>query len=209
MGLIRIRRGLNRWNFKGSIGVFGAGKGVGTTHFTLMLANYFANVLKVKTAVIEYNGHNDFIKICDETSDRAEDIRHFLYKGVDFFHCDTSASVTNALFTEYQIYLFDLGQSREEYFEQFIKCDFRILVCGTELWQLADARAVLKRMNKISLEAVCFMPELRRIRELERKSGRAFIHLPIEANPFCIQSENVLWIEDFLKKMGNCGMHCS
>lgn len=49
------------------VGVIGAGRGVGTTHFALMASNYFANGLGYKTAVVECNGHGDFVKLYDET----------------------------------------------------------------------------------------------------------------------------------------------
>lgn len=72
------------------VGVIGAGRGVGTTHFALMASNYFANGLGYKTAVVECNGHGDFVKLYDETKNMDGDMRCFSYKGIDCCICPTT-----------------------------------------------------------------------------------------------------------------------
>ena len=42
------------------IGIVGAGRHVGVTHLTVLLANYFSSICGEQTAALEWNGHGDF-----------------------------------------------------------------------------------------------------------------------------------------------------
>ena len=42
------------------IGIVGAGRHVGVTHLTVLLANYFSSICGEHTAALEWNGHGDF-----------------------------------------------------------------------------------------------------------------------------------------------------
>ena len=43
-----------------TIGVMGCGRGVGTSHLAVALANYLTGVKRKKTALLEWNSHDDF-----------------------------------------------------------------------------------------------------------------------------------------------------
>ena len=47
------------------VGVMGSARGVGTTHLAVMLANYYANGCGMKTCVVEFNDHKDYMRMCD------------------------------------------------------------------------------------------------------------------------------------------------
>ena len=85
------------------VGVIGAGRGVGTTHFALMASNYFANGLGYKTAVVECNGHGDFVKLYDETKNMDGDMRCFSYKGIDCCICPTTDELGQLCMKKYDV----------------------------------------------------------------------------------------------------------
>ena len=85
------------------VGVIGAGRGVGTTHFALMASNYFANGLGYQTAVGECNGHGDFVKLYDETKNMDGDMRCFSYKGIDCCICQTTDELGQLYMKKYDV----------------------------------------------------------------------------------------------------------
>ena len=99
---------------KETIGIIGAGAGAGTTHLTLLLANYLSGVKNRKTAVLEWNSHGDFDRfgVCclglGETKDQYQIL------GVSYFPRADNETLVQCMCGDFQAVLLDCG--REEAF---------------------------------------------------------------------------------------------
>ena len=76
-------------NYK-TVGLIGLCSGAGTTQLGIMLANYFSNVLHLKTAIVSAGFDDSFDRIKEEEQvgkvrNYAGSRRGFSYKGIDFF----------------------------------------------------------------------------------------------------------------------------
>lgn len=179
------------------IGVMGSGRGNGTTHLAIMLANYCANGCGLATAAIEYGSHRDYMKICDETRTRAEDIRHFSYKGIVFHTCCSSMEVANCLLEKKDVVVLDLNACDEAALEEFFRCDIRIAVGAVSLWKLAELQKMMKRLESTEYVLAVVSPDDRRLKEI--LDGRqTFFNIPIEPNPFYITSDTMYQLKSLL-----------
>ena len=163
-----------------------------------MLAGYYANGLNLKTAVIELNGHKDLIKMCGELEREFTDIRHFSYKNVDFYTCNTSKDILKLSRDDYEIQVIDMDYGTLENFEEFLRCDVKIVVCSAAIWKIGAARKLLMELNKTPIKLVTLWADKKTLKVMQREFGRAVTVVPQECNPFRITSQTMLWIKNFL-----------
>lgn len=183
------------------IGVMGTSRGVGTTQLACMLANCCANGLGYRTAVIEYNTHGDFMKICDETRAKREDIRHFSYGGIAFYGNGTNETVAFLLNNDFEILILDMDMAYEESYYEFLRCDVKIAVCSTAAWRIGKGRR-LSEQTVGAVTAAALLPDCGAARELERRFRKPLWRIPLQPDPFRISSLNLKLIKEFLEKIG-------
>lgn len=176
----------------------GAGRGNGTTHLAIMLANCCANGCGLRTAAIEYGNHRDYMKICDETRTKTEDIRHFTYNRIVFHICHSSMEVANCLQSGIEAAVIDINGQDDADLEEFIRCDIRILSGAVSLWKLEELRQMTKRLNDTSYILAAAAPDLRQWEALLRHKKQQIFQIPIEANPFCITSDTMYRLRKLL-----------
>lgn len=163
-----------------------------------MLASYYANCLNLKTAVIELNGHKDLIKMCGELEYKYTDIRHFSYKNVDFHTCNTTKDILKLSEHNYEVQVIDMDYGALENFEEFLRCDIKIVVCSAAVWKIGAARKLLMELNKTPIKLVTLWADKKTLRAIQREFNRAVTVVPQESNPFRITSQTMLWIKNFL-----------
>ncbi len=181
------------------IGVIGAAKGIGTTHLALMLACYYSGGCGRRTAVIEC-GKNDYMKICNETSTKIEDIRHFTYKHIDFNSCRTSKEIADCLSKSYEVAVMDMEAGAQGALEEFKRCDVRIVVGTTAVWKAADVRRTMEELENVDCAVAIFMPNYRRLRHMEELRGSKVFDIPAEPDPLSITSATMCRLREFLNR---------
>lgn len=181
------------------IGVMGAAKGIGTTHLALMLACYYSGGCGLKTAIIE-SGKNDYMKICGETSTKAEDIRHFTYKHIDFNSCRTSEEIADCLSKSYEVAIMDMYSGAQGALEEFKRCDVRIVVGATAVWKTAEVGQTMEKLKDVDCVMAVFMPDYRRLRHMKDLNHKTVFDIPAEADPLCITSETAFRLGEFLSR---------
>lgn len=206
--LFKVRRVVERDNIRANkragkkqlrIGVMGAAKGIGTTHLALMLACYCSGGCGLKTAIIE-SGKNDYMKICGETSTKAEDIRHFTYKHIDFNSCRTQKEIADCLSKSYEAVIMDLYSGALGALEEFKRCDVRIVVVATAVWKMEEVRQTMERLKDVDCITAVFMPDYKRLRRRKELSHMVVFDIPAEADPLCITSETMFRLEEFFSR---------
>lgn len=181
------------------IGVMGAAKGIGTTHLALMLACYCSGGCGFKTAIIE-SGKNDYMKICGETSIKAEDIRHFTYKHIDFNSCQTSEEIADCLSKSYEVVIMDMYFGAQGALEEFKRCDVRLVVGTTAVWKLAEVRRTVEKLRNVGCVMAIFMPDYKKLRRIDELKHMTLFDIPAETDPLCITSETMFRLREFLKR---------
>lgn len=196
------------WGFKGrnkckagnvlKVGVMGSARGVGTTHFSVMLANYYRNGCGLKTCLVEFNGHKDYMKICDEAGIEVKDIRQYSYKGIEFRVCQDAKAVADCVTGEYEVVIIDMASEKEETLEELKRCDIRWLVGSTDMWRIGRFKKLISELENISISLAVFLGNQTKLRKLKKEYKVSVFEVPIEPNPFEVQSKTMYMLKEYL-----------
>jgi len=180
------------------IGILGACNAVGTTHLSMMTANYCANCKGLKTALVECNNHKDYIRICNETKNIGKDIYHFSYQHIDFISGITPKKLADLAYQGYHAIILDCSMEHDFYFAEFLRCDIRIVVCSTELYKIGNSRRLLNDVKKIPVQAAAFCADKKAKAGLEKEFKRVIMDIPMECNSLYIGSTTCNWFDRLL-----------
>lgn len=183
----------------GSIGIMGTARGVGTTHLAIIIANYCVSVLGLHTAAVEYNQHRDYMKIYDEAKIKTDDIRHFTLSGIDFYSCRSPEEVASVYAQNYEFLILDMDYAERKCFQEFLRCDLRVVVCSTAKWKIAKAYQCIEAISANRFLAASFLAEPCVKKRLEHQWQVPLWDIPTETNPFCLTAGNLLWLKTFLE----------
>ena len=112
---IRFSKFSNRKDNKTEvIGIVGVGRGVGTTHLGLLLANYLQGVWGRKTAVLEWNNHGDFSRFRKQCTGQMEVKECFRIQKVDYYSQAESSQLMRCMETGYQEVVIDFGNLQKQ-----------------------------------------------------------------------------------------------
>ena len=112
------------------MGIAGAGRGTGVTHFVIQAANYLCSCRQKKTAILQWNPQKDLEKIRaflgaggkeDSRSFKKKD--HFRLLGVDYYYEGDPAMLAACMEKDYQEILIDFGKVRETLWTRTQKAD--------------------------------------------------------------------------------------
>lgn len=175
--------------------------GVGTTHLSLMTANYFANVLGLKVAVVEFNDSNDFMKIRMETGLTYEKIKAFSYRNMYFYKSDSFNELAKISAMDYEIIIIDMQYWYKDCFDEFLCSDIRIVTSSVNIWKLNDLKKFFvnnKDIDSSVYKCVSLSNDESKKHEVEHEFNRKIIGVPYEPNPFNISPDSIAWIEMLL-----------
>lgn len=128
----------------------GCGRGVGTSHLAVALANYLTGVRRKKTALLEWNNHDDFRilerfagengrrqgmgqKNADRSRNKSE---RFRIMEVDYYKMADPAVLSYCLSRDYHYIIMDYGEATEESLYECARCDRKILVGSLCEWKV-------------------------------------------------------------------------
>lgn len=172
--------------------------GIGTTHLSISLCNYCASKLGKKTAYIEFHKREEISQLFLEQPCQLH--------GVDYFPVATSDEVPALLNGGYQYLIFDMGTFGEADFQEFLRCDRKVLVGSLAPWKsnyyqdffLYSANTTYLGEG---LKHFVQMGSAKEIKRFLKKYGvsKASIHqLPFIKNPFCIEAAQFLFFQELL-----------
>lgn len=113
--------------------VAGIEKGVGVTHFSILLANYLRCVLKKKTAIIDFNNDEDYIYLGRR---KGKKVKENIYdiNGVAYYPRAMN-KLNEILSCEYECVIIDVGTSYNKYNIEAAMCDKRFILLTASLWK--------------------------------------------------------------------------
>ena len=134
MGLFRKK---DRAKAEGTrvIGVTGAGRGMGTTHFSVLAANYLCSGCGRKTAVLEWNRHGDFARFGSVCTGFTAAESRYRIQDVDFYPDSAGKVLAECLHMGYEEILIDFGELNEKVCEELSRCRKIFLLVSFTEWQ--------------------------------------------------------------------------
>lgn len=194
------------------IGLIGTCSGAGTTHLGVTLANYYANGLHRKVAVVGVGSTKDYELIKEELDTKG--VRYykersgkyaFSYKGIDFFtkSCD---GMTSMLRDSYDTIIVDLNLRGTDShmiaaLREVSECEKKILVGSFLPWKCKECLKRVERIGKIiDLNGMTMLTTTispKRVRQVEHEYNIKVRQVPMETNPFKISGEHL----EFLRSL--------
>jgi hypothetical protein len=187
----------------------GTGRGVGTTHMAILAANVLANGMGLKTALAEYNGRNQYIKIRREVKasvhhvpETGEGIREFFYGGIHFYGNMLQRQPDKLYTSGCEAVVLDMEYGDKNVMEEFLRSDIRIVMLGHNPWKIGDFRTFQKNERLPQTAYICadFGIDGREAEKLGRQYGVCIHTVPTESNPFCISPHGFNEIMHILKQ---------
>lgn len=189
------------------IGLAGCGRGVGTSHLAISLANYLTGVKRKKTALLEWNDHGDFERIgrfagkewreTDQSRNKGEVFR---IMEVDYYKMADPSVLSFCLGRDYHYIILDYGEVTESSLCECARCDRKILVGSLSEWKAEAFLEVLEqagnRDESWRMAVVSGGEDTRR--EIEKLFRCRLQRLPASADAFRITREEIPCFEDLL-----------
>ena len=192
----------------------GCGRGVGTSHLAVALANYLTGVKRKKTALLEWNDHNDF-QILEQFAGGSGRIRgrrlkdmsrsrnageRFRIMEVDYYKMADSAVLSYCLGRDYHYIIMDYGEATEEKLCECARCDRKILLGSLIEWKVEAFLEILEQAenrDKSWKMAVISGGEDTR-KEIESMFRCRVQRIPASVDAFCITPEEISCFETLL-----------
>lgn len=182
-----------------TIGVLGIQGGCGTTHFSVMLANYLAAAELKKTALLERNTSGDIGRIIEVCTGKQWEKMPVSILDVDYFPHSSKEELGSCIQSSYDAVILDFGIVREAQKTEFFQCRKQYLIGALNEWKLdglMEHKAwILKGKGRWKYLTVFGSEEARR--ELRRRFGLSFEQIPFAPDAFAIDSRTA----EFFRKI--------
>lgn len=183
-----------------TIGCMGLGRGVGTTSTCIALAGCLLGVYGLRIALVECNGHNDYIKIRQMAKKQYNRINEFEYRDITFYGRTDEAKISRILAENYDIVILDMEYGDGNWENLFMSCDIKLAVAGLNMWRIGYLKLFLKEYkNMISdISFMAFTYSERLVRKIYKEYKIQIKKFPYEEDVFCIQAFNIPMYQDIL-----------
>ncbi len=187
------------------IGVTGAGRGTGTTHLSLLGANYLAGCCGRRTALLEWNGHGDLAALGEALLGRNRSRENspgepYRLLDVDYYQRGGPELLSDCMAGSYEDIIMDLGELREEIRREWLRCDVIILTASLTEWKVQAFLEFLageKRLDSRWIYTAAFGSEDTRS-AVERQFRISLRRIPFLPDAFRIDRAAMRWLEELL-----------
>ncbi|MGG4108810.1 hypothetical protein AAXB25_33450 [Paenibacillus lautus] len=187
------------------IGVGGVYEGAGTTHTSIMIANYLSRTTKAPVAIWEAGKKScfhflDYLKHGDYHHNRPR----FELNNVTFFKEITSYQQLRSVANDFRFIVFDLGSldQNKENTDLFLESDIPILVGSGSEWRIKEIMHFCHLHNKVAQDRWRITMPLARDEAVEEMGGalrgRPVFNIPFHSDPFDAQDDTDQALEGVL-----------
>lgn len=178
------------------IAVAGTSSGVGSTHQSILVANFLRR-LGVKVALAECNNSNAFAGIEKSIAYKASD-NNFTFKGVHFFKNTTKEELDFIKNQNFQAVVLDIGKNIKKYRNSFVNSDLAIVITRISEWKMDEienfrdnnAEILMDRIKWLALYSTFIERS-----EIKKRFGIKAYSLPFIKDAFSKNKENEKAIE--------------
>lgn len=127
------------------IGVGSTGRGVGCTHFSVLLLNYLAGCRRRKPVLLEWNTSGDFEKLERVCTGRNREKKRFRILDADYCKAAGPVELAAVLEGNYDDILIDFGVLDEVSMAEFLRCEKQFVIGSVTEWQEEAFRDFVNR----------------------------------------------------------------
>lgn len=185
-------------------GIVGSGKGVGVTHFSVLLANYLTGVLKKRTAVLEWNENGDFKRMEDILCKKSVSNRSsqtFSLLEVSYVKKAGRKELSECIDQGIDCIVIDFGSDFYGVREEFFCCSRKVLIGSFCEWQLGSFIELLIRekhwKGRWNILAV-FGSEATEA-EVKKRLHISAMRIPESKDAFSVTGKTMDFLNGFLK----------
>jgi len=179
----------------------GIGRGVGTTHLTIMMGNYLANGLGKKVALLELNRNNTYSEIklmkCSKIRKAC-----FEVNGMDFYENISYEDIPKIMESNYNYLILDVSNNYILGKNEFLRSHKKIVVGSLSKWKAQEYFEYFENMKLTSDISACEFLSLSKDRDVVKivkdKYRVGIDQIPFEQNPFYIAGNHMGWIEKII-----------
>ncbi|MCI9361125.1 MAG: hypothetical protein HFG65_09220 [Hungatella sp.] len=180
------------------IGVIGAGPGMGTTHFSILMANYLCSGCGEKTAVLEWNHHGDFIRFGSVCTGKEAQEHVYQIQEVDFYPKADGFCLAKCLRNRYQKIVIDFGTIQELKSAELLRCHKVFLIISFSEWQegaFGDHNVWQESAAREGWQCLAaFGSEESRI-QWNKRHRQAVVRIPFSVDAFTVTREQADWMK--------------
>jgi hypothetical protein len=180
-----------------TLGILGAGRSCGVTHLSVWMSNWLTDVCHEKTAVLEWNGHGDFIKMIHFCLGEQGDTGCGEILGVNYYPASGAEELAFCMSHSYRRILIDYGEYTKERLEEWIRCDRRILLGSLSEWQSEQFLELFQMLDKMRQRwstLVVFGSEETR-RSVEKEMRRTILRVPYSVDAYMVTRTDMAFFE--------------
>lgn len=187
-----------------TIGIMGAGSGVGTTHTSLLLAVFLSSVCGYKVALVTDDPEKNIRQAKDliESNKLGRNGARILSKFSLFWSTDQS-EISGILAMGYSFVVIDFGSKFDEKWSQFLMCGQKIVVGSTSWLKIREFVDFIARTeNEKSAKKWKYFsvePGENGTRYLKHNFGISVRRIPIEPEPFYLGGDSLNFLQELTK----------
>lgn len=185
-------------------GIAAGSSGVGSTFFSVLLANYQEGVRNKKTAVLEWNDSGDFEQIETVYCKKSVLNRHtktFKLLEVSYVKKAGRKELLECVNLDFEIIVIDFGSNFEKFKEEFLRCDRKIVIgsfCG---WKVGAFTKLIinKKREEGKWEFLALPGNKDMMKDFSKTLHISVEQIPKAEDAFIITGEIMAFFEGFLK----------
>ncbi|NBH72272.1 hypothetical protein D3Z51_09605 [Clostridiaceae bacterium] len=182
-----------------TLGIIGAGRGTGVTHFAVWAANYLTGVRRGKTAVLEWNRHGDFMHMAGFCGSIGKEMPYKILEA-DYYVQAGAKELAECLNGNYRYIIVDYGEITGQGFTDCARCDLKVIVGSLSEWRAEAFLKVVRegeKRDKSWKYAAVFGSE--ETRESIEKSYRIPVwRIPCAKDAFSITYADMIFLKELL-----------
>lgn len=181
------------------IGVIGTHKGVGVTHISILLANYFSKWMGKQTAYVEYGAQNEIVHLEEEYESNMD--RHFKLHGVTYYKNVHDKDIGTIMGSNYQCIIVDLGTDFNKGKNEFLRSDKKVIVGSKSQWKKHEIVNFLNGVHEVKERNWTYILPFAKEKEisaLRKEYDEPFYSFPFEPSPFVISAKTVEILQKIL-----------
>lgn len=190
------------------MGVLGCEPGAGVTHLSIALANYCASKLQKPTAFLELHAPGELVMLSPDHSPASAWNTHICNTGfsiydVDYYPAVCPEQIPILMNQAYSYYILDMGSAGYADWSEFLRCDRKLIIGSLAPWKSYLYEELFRRHSTLLKKGGGFVylvqtGDKRDISEFAKKNGVVMKKVPFLPNPFQIEKERFLFLQELL-----------
>lgn len=184
----------------------GIGRGVGTTHLSIMVANYLANGRKKKVALLELNKNNVFAELKNDGNlkdNKINSSRSSCFKliGIDFHRNIQEEDISKIMAENYDYIILDVSGNFILGRKEFLRSHKKIIVGSLSRWKAHEYYDYFEKAGTKCQDSrfLTFAADRKLFGMVRNNYGVNIGQIPFEEDPFHMNGVNIKWIEEIMK----------